>query len=478
MTIKYPRLFIVFCLLLTSFKSYGAEYILVLENKTGIFNVVKFEDDGLSYEDKDCSTIKHHVPKNEVKGLLCIDREECAQDIEKNKDRANHILKILTNQKLIEEVRKTIAFLNEAEIQTQNGMTYYNGKWHTQEEFSRIKRKESATEHKMAVDDILRKSFYRFDREWIKLPAMDLSKPSSQTESFEEFHRDFKAGIEENRRRKRDWEQNKELHESRIDSYEIGSFGRMTVDVIQIIDLDDMIVDVEYIKNNGYVHEQLWIHGYSTETLSENSRVTFEKAAIIGTKTYETKREKMKTVLLVVPADQVQNGLSDIDIIELREYLVSLEEERKELKRKCAELANEQERERFAKYKIGDTVRVGYFSYVVEGAKWLDHISSNPYQDKKPNAHWMGLFIMVRNDDRESRTIQPFQLVDRQGRVYDSSPVCLDEDTFGALDRLNPDVTQKGYVLFDVPDDRIYRLKVSGGFATGIEDYIALVKSE
>jgi len=40
------------------------------------------------------------------------------------------------------------------------------------------------------------------------------------------------------------------------------------------------------------------------------------------------------------------------------------------------------------------------------------------------------------------------------------------DNSFGILKRLNPGVSSRGYVVFDVPTGK-YALKVSGGFASG-----------
>jgi len=64
--------------------------------------------------------------------------------------------------------------------------------------------------------------------------------------------------------------------------------------------------------------------------------------------------------------------------------------------------------------------------------------------------------------------------VDAAGREYDESSkgIFLD-DSFGMLKNLNPGVTSRGNVVFDVPRGK-YELKVAGGFTSGKSELIDL----
>lgn len=323
---KYLLLLLALWTSLLTIHAQAAEYILVMENEAGIYNVAKFTDDGLYVEDKKSATIRHFIPKNAVKGLLCIDRTECAQNIEKNKERADHILKLLTDQELIEKAKATLAFLHEAEVNTAKGLTFYLNLWREPNELAAIKRDEAAQRNEQETNEILRKSYYQIDNSWIKLPEMDLSKPSSQTKPFREFHLDLKRSMDENKRQKREWEKEKEAYEQSIDSYAIGKFGKefggaRWPRVIQILDSDDMIVEVRYWKNGAVVIDQLWLHGFNTAGLAEDAIIQLGKIAIIGTKTYITMFNVLNTLLLAVPMEQLQRGLSNKELALLRHHL-------------------------------------------------------------------------------------------------------------------------------------------------------------
>ena len=73
--------------------------------------------------------------------------------------------------------------------------------------------------------------------------------------------------------------------------------------------------------------------------------------------------------------------------------------------------------------------------------------------------------MTVRNDDKEARSIAPFKLVDDTGAQYETSAKAWSvEGSIGVLDSLNPGVSKQGYIVFDVPKGKHYKLAVSGGY--------------
>jgi hypothetical protein len=76
--------------------------------------------------------------------------------------------------------------------------------------------------------------------------------------------------------------------------------------------------------------------------------------------------------------------------------------------------------------------------------------------------------ITVQNNDTSSSTLPPFHLLDSDGRKYDASSKPMWEGRFfGPLEDLNPGVSKRGLVAFDVPPNRQYTLQVGGGFESG-----------
>jgi hypothetical protein len=145
-----------------------------------------------------------------------------------------------------------------------------------------------------------------------------------------------------------------------------------------------------------------------------------------------------------------------------------------EAKREAEEL--DKARERMEAQSV--QVNVGYMSYKVWRTWWSDRLSSNEFLDSRPNAKWLFVELSARNNDKKPRMIPPFKLMDEQEREYDSSSEgALIESAIGPLESLNPDVVKQGRVVFDVPQNRTYRLKVSGGFWSREDTYIPLSPS-
>jgi len=116
-------------------------------------------------------------------------------------------------------------------------------------------------------------------------------------------------------------------------------------------------------------------------------------------------------------------------------------------------------------YKIGETAHVGYTSYAVWKAFYKNKLSENPYLDQPPDATYLFVDLTVRNDDKQARTIAPFKLVDENGAEYETSAKAWSvEGSIGVLDSLNPGVEKKGYIVFDVPRGKHYKLVISGGY--------------
>lgn len=116
-------------------------------------------------------------------------------------------------------------------------------------------------------------------------------------------------------------------------------------------------------------------------------------------------------------------------------------------------------------YKLGETAHVGYTSYTVWKAFYRDQLSENPYINQPPDAVYLFVDITVRNDDTKARTIPPFKLIDENGAEYEASSKSWSVDgSIGILYSLNPSVEKHGYIVFDVPRGKLYKLEISGGY--------------
>ncbi len=126
-------------------------------------------------------------------------------------------------------------------------------------------------------------------------------------------------------------------------------------------------------------------------------------------------------------------------------------------------------------YRQGQTINVGYTSYLVTKSWWSDKLSENEFLNQKPDAQYLFVELVVRNDDKKARVVPPFNLVDENGAEYEaSSKSWAVEGSLGIIESLNPSVSKQGFVVFDVPRSRSYRLKLSGGFWSGEHVFVKI----
>jgi len=126
-------------------------------------------------------------------------------------------------------------------------------------------------------------------------------------------------------------------------------------------------------------------------------------------------------------------------------------------------------------HKEGDSIHVGYTTYAVKRSWWSTKLSDNQFLNKSPNATYLFVEIYVRNNDKKARMVPPFQLIDENGAEYDSSSNAVMVDgAIGLLETLNPSVNKQGFIVFDVPKNRKYRMKLSGGYWSGSNAYVQL----
>ncbi len=129
-------------------------------------------------------------------------------------------------------------------------------------------------------------------------------------------------------------------------------------------------------------------------------------------------------------------------------------------------------------YQLGQQFSVGYWTYDVHGAYWTPVLGSDLYTMNQANGEFVVVDVTVRNNDTSSSTLPPFQLADDEGRTYDeSSAGSLSPGYFSVLESLNPGVSKRGEVAFDVPPGRQYVLVLSGGFESGKQAFVSLPTS-
>jgi hypothetical protein len=120
--------------------------------------------------------------------------------------------------------------------------------------------------------------------------------------------------------------------------------------------------------------------------------------------------------------------------------------------------------------RIGDTVAVGNFSVAVSTPKQSPTIGDRFLNQKANGIYWV-IPVAVRNDDKEARTVDSsmFELVSGSGIKYEpdsTAAMYANSDSDFFLKKINPGITIKGYIVFDMPTDQKveeYKMQVRGG---------------
>jgi hypothetical protein len=121
-------------------------------------------------------------------------------------------------------------------------------------------------------------------------------------------------------------------------------------------------------------------------------------------------------------------------------------------------------------YSVGQEVKIGKFSYIVNNVSETDKIEADYLE---PLTSASGKFVVVdvtfKNLDKEARTLDTelFKLIDDKGTEYSASTdadMYLNGDNMFFLEQVNPNATRTGKVAFEVPKDaNSYKLQVSSG---------------
>ena len=73
-------------------------------------------------------------------------------------------------------------------------------------------------------------------------------------------------------------------------------------------------------------------------------------------------------------------------------------------------------------YAVGQEFTIGYWSYTVNGGQWMPAIPSLGNSMEIADSAFLVLNVSARNEDRNPSMLQPFKLIDTEGREYDLSP--------------------------------------------------------
>lgn len=125
-------------------------------------------------------------------------------------------------------------------------------------------------------------------------------------------------------------------------------------------------------------------------------------------------------------------------------------------------------------YYLNKSVKVGYWSYLVTDFIWTNTLGK--YSRKKPDYMYLYIILTARNDDKDASYLPSVKLVDENGNEFDSISNIHDKYCFSGFEKINPTLQKMGTVWFDIPQNRNYKLKLSGGLKSNEYVYVELKK--
>lgn len=121
-------------------------------------------------------------------------------------------------------------------------------------------------------------------------------------------------------------------------------------------------------------------------------------------------------------------------------------------------------------YKIGDSVRVGDVVFKVNKVSTTNKITAGDgfmtYKPEAEGSEFLIVSLSVKNAGKKMITTDSsyFQII-KDGAQYSPSTVIVSDDKFFLYDGINPGLTQKGNILFEIPKDlKGLKLNVQTGF--------------
>lgn len=136
-------------------------------------------------------------------------------------------------------------------------------------------------------------------------------------------------------------------------------------------------------------------------------------------------------------------------------------------------------------FKIGDTVVVGDVTYVVHGVETAD-VVGNEFLNQKAKGIYLIIDVSVTNGGDDSLTVSDsFFTLLNDGKKFDadaiaSTYITMDDGDSIWLESINPDITLRGKIAFDVSENvansNDTKLQVQTGFWGTEKEIISLAR--
>lgn len=123
--------------------------------------------------------------------------------------------------------------------------------------------------------------------------------------------------------------------------------------------------------------------------------------------------------------------------------------------------------------KIGDEITVDNFVYRVNGVYFKKSIG-NEFDTQTADGIYLIVDLSVKNLDKEEHTLDNslFKLTDESGTEFESSidastALEMNGNETLFLKQCPPKINKQGYIVFEVPEEAVYDLHLSGGMWSG-----------
>ena len=125
-------------------------------------------------------------------------------------------------------------------------------------------------------------------------------------------------------------------------------------------------------------------------------------------------------------------------------------------------------------FKVGQLIKVGYWTYKVNGVQYGDLMPSGYGRVERAHGTFIVLNITATNNDSSESTFPQVQLVGADGTIAsETSAGSLSEGRLDWTTKLNPGLSTQGTVAFDVRP-QFYIVKLTGGYESNENAYVAL----
>jgi hypothetical protein len=105
-------------------------------------------------------------------------------------------------------------------------------------------------------------------------------------------------------------------------------------------------------------------------------------------------------------------------------------------------------------FKINGTVVVDGLSWKLVERGRSKALSDNPFFINSADGIYLHVYAEVTNNEKEARYVDTstVKLKDKIGNIYESEYL-LTSNSLGSFDKINPGITKKGYIYFDIPEN-------------------------